>query len=327
MTSTSRVAVLNPLPVVLRHYALEMEDVFAATGVESYQLPFAGLEAMKKLDAVRSLRNVYGRACSWPTVVTWPTLGHLEPLLTAGQAGDAAVGVIVHDPRPLQKQFGLGRVATGIARTLAPLTAKRVRLLVHSRPAQQVLEQAGLQVALQLPHPVRRPVERPTTATIKGDPYVLVCGQYKPARDVGLLSELGPLIRDSGFVPLLAGRGWPTLEGWVQQSGFLSEADLEELIENASAVLITYKWYFQSGIALRAMEMGTPVVAVRHPFLEDAFGPDYDGLVERDGRAADWQARIALANVLREQTLAAHEAYWLRTVTAWGNAHTSNFAV
>jgi hypothetical protein len=142
-----------------------------------------------------------------------------------------------------------------------------------------------------LPHPImpRTPPEPRTTSEI-----VLVCGQYKPARDLVLLKHIGGTLRDRGLRPVIRGRGWPEVRGWDVQEGFLSEPALDASLAESAAVLIPYSHFYQSGVAVRAVELGVPVAGPQHPFLIDLLGPDWPGLVGTGG-PDQWVDAVATA--------------------------------
>jgi hypothetical protein len=186
---------------------------------------------------------------------------------------------------------------------------------VHSTPARDAVVAMGWPEPVLLPHPVLpRPVAGPGTSDV-----VLVCGQYKPARDLHLLEQLAGPLRDRGLRPVIRGRGWPAVDGWEVHEGFLSEPALDAALAGSAVVLIPYAHFFQSGIAIRALELGVPVAGPRHPFLADLLGDGWPGLVAGDGAASWTDATIAAAEhagdmrgratLLRAQCERAWDAY------------------
>ena len=81
-----------------------------------------------------------------------------------------------------------------------------------------------------------------------------------------------PVLADAGFELRIRGRGWPQIAGWDVDSDFLPEETLKLEIESAAALLLPYSYYFQSGVAVRAIESSLPVVGRRHDFLEAMLG-------------------------------------------------------
>jgi glycosyltransferase involved in cell wall biosynthesis len=284
------VSLYNPLPNALSHYEAALVDVLTATGTRCHSATAPSIEvhgrsvqqrasaALGDLSAhLRSTRR------DGHVIVCWPTYGLLEPVFWLPTSSRCAVSVIVHDPRPLRRQVGMGRVARalgGFAVRFGP-----VRVVVHSQAAARQLKAFGWERLNVLPHPLCRP--RTPSESGQEARTVLVCGQYKPARDLDLLDVLGPLLRERGYRTRVAGRGWPKISGWEVDDQFLSEIELDEYIRGSAAVVIPYARFYQSGIAVRALELGVPVVGPHHPFLEDLFGVGWPGLIPI-GDAAAW---------------------------------------
>lgn len=281
--SSQELAVVNPLPFALRHYTCEVQATLDRLGVGWSALSTAPAEGMEGiLGKVRMLGNSVqnerqARESNSPVLTTWPTLGLLEARLARPVKSSRLIAV--HDPDPLRSQVGYGRLARKWAS--AALPERRPTLLVHSelafRRVKELLPRHSVVSAL---HPILaagRGFERQRDET-----YVLVAGQYKPARDVELLLRLGPSIRRLGLEPRIIGRGWPPLDGWTIDARFVSEDELDSSIANAAALLLPYSRYFQSGIAVRAVELGTAVVGRRTEFLSGLVGSSYAGLVDSD---------------------------------------------
>ena len=81
-------------------------------------------------------------------------------------------------------------------------------------------------------------------------------------------------------------------------------------------MLIPYSHFYQSGVAVRALELGVPVIGPRHPFLIDLLGPDSPGFVDA-GNPARWADAIVRASArvpeLQERALLLRE----RCEAAW----------
>ena len=86
--------------------------------------------------------------------------------------------------------------------------------------------------------------------------------------------------------------------------GFLTEEALDAALADAAVVLIPYSHFFQSGIAVRAVELGVPVAGPRHPFLADLLGGDWPGLVAGDD-AASWTGAAVAGGGRRARASAA----------------------
>jgi hypothetical protein len=216
-------------------------------------------------------------------IVLWPLLGWYDLMLLTNR-GRGRMLVIVHDPRPLRPQVGLNERAGRLA---ARLGHRLPTVICHSSAATADATQAvrGLEV-WTVPHPILR---RDEVAQHKAErcgptknPVIGVFGQYKPARDLDLLERLAARWASDGWKGKIFGRGWPQIPGWEVQSRFLSEAELAQRVAEVDVALIPYRHYYQSGIAIRAVEAGTPIVGLANPFLEELLGSAYPGLVASD---------------------------------------------
>lgn len=288
--------IYNPLPEALHHYEEALFDVLSAAGIQARSAEAPSVEvlgASKWGRAKAALAELGAHAQdgrqSGHLIVCWPTYGLLEPALWLPTWRGSTVSIVVHDPSPLRRQLGMGRFAAALGGRAA--RASHLRVVAHSEVAAQRLRTIGWGDPALLPHPLFRARARALPAS--GEPgTVLVCGQFKPARNLALLTELGPLLRGRGYRTVIAGRGWPTVAGWEVIDGFLSEAELDLRIGQAATVLIPYNRFYQSGIAVRAVELGVPVVGPDHPFLAGLFGLTWPGLVGGD-EAADWVDAVA----------------------------------
>jgi glycosyltransferase involved in cell wall biosynthesis len=291
------VSIYNPLPSALHHYQTALVDVLSSCGIETRSagapsVELHGNSTSQRAQAALADLGAHLKAArrGGHVIVCWPTYGLVEPLLWLASWRRSTVSVIVHDPTPLRPQIGMGRTARVVG-GLAGRT-RTVDVVVHSQVASSELQAMGWTRPKVLPHPVCRPLPRPDEP---GDARtVLVCGQYKPARDLDLLVSLAPLLRDRGFRLLVVGRGWPDIAGWEVDDRFLPESELDQRIGRSAAVLIPYSRFYQSGIAVRALELGAPVVGPRHPFLIDLFGDQWPGLISAGHGAAAWAEGLAL---------------------------------
>jgi hypothetical protein len=281
----------NPLPEALHHYEAALLDVLGAAGVSARSAEAPSVEVQSasswgRAKAALAELAAHARAGreNGHLVVLWPTYGLLEPVLWWPVWRESTVSVVVHDPSPLRRQLGMGRIAAALGGRAA--RSSHLRVIAHSEVAAQRLRAIGWPEPALVPHPLFRvrPRARPDTP---GQGTVLVCGQFKPARNLTLLTQLGPLLAAGGYRALIAGRGWPSVPGWEVIDGFLSEAELDARIGQADAVLIPYARFYQSGIAVRAVELGVPVVGPDHPFLAELLGLAWPGLVGTD-EPADW---------------------------------------
>jgi GT2 family glycosyltransferase len=252
-------------------------------------------------------------------LVTWPVIGYLDIVLIAIFFGGQS-WLVVHDPSPLVRAVGYDR----FSRALASLFSRKVGLIVHSYEAQKAVlaRNASFRLPAVLPHPLFPPLPKPVQPTqVDGDlPIVRVLGQYKKDRNLAALREIGDDL--AGEVRLeIWGRGWPNLNGWNVQEGFVTEDEMEALILSADVIVIPYKKFFQSGIAIRSVEHGIPVVGPKSSSLTEMFGSD-SRLLADDGRRRTGESRWAEAvrwgvTSGRPETASAGQRLWAKTDRAW----------
>ncbi|MFJ3034739.1 hypothetical protein ACIPC2_10015 [Curtobacterium pusillum] len=289
------VIVVNTLGGALRHYTVGLVASIGASGArvsvdhvdEPSRTGGSGLGWVRRYvlalwSARRSARRSGARV-----IVTWPVLGHLDRLIVRVVLGRAVESsLVMHDPRPLVPARGYGRVARWIADRC------RVEVVVHSGTAAVALaEDCPDLVPVLLPHPV---VPRAATAPKQasgGRPVVRVLGQFKPDRDLELLAEIGAQLGDTHRLEI-TGRRWPAVDGWSVTDEFVSEERLDDLMATADAVLVPYKRFFQSGIAIRSLELGTPAIGPAGSSIADLY-PDDRYLPS--GSGASWCAAITTA--------------------------------
>jgi hypothetical protein len=135
---------------------------------------------------------------------------------------------------------------------------------------------------------------------------------------MALISALGQGLRDIGLQPVIAGRGWPAVPGWTVDEGFMTEEAMTARLRRAHCLLLPYSHYFQSNVAVRALELGTPVVGHRHPFLEGLLGLDYPGYVQDGDGMEMWIRAIERSIAIPPRSLAAPlEVYESRVIETW----------
>jgi hypothetical protein len=290
------VTLFNPLPIALAHYADEMAQTLSRLGIDTKRLSPSpstdarGVSRLRRVAAhMRAVHTVKG-SDSW-VLILWPSLGWAEPALWSSRSG--ASMIVIHDPVPLRRQYGLG----ALGRILAQVTLGRTppRLICHTLDA--ALSTAN-QLGLDPPPPVcLHPIltaaapEGPGAVSASSG-TILVAGQHKPTRDMALLSELGPRLRATGYRPRIVGSGWPPVDGWEVRNEFLTETELEREIRGSDGVLIPYHRYWQSGIAIRAVEAGVPTVGVETSFLRTLMGDGYPGFVHSASEPDAWLGAI-----------------------------------
>jgi hypothetical protein len=312
--TSGSLAVVNPLGAALDHYLDEIVAVVEPSGrtvhAEIVLEPSASGRGGTRwlIDYIRVLARMRRRPSDEPLLALWPVLGYLDFILIRVLVGRRRSWVVMHDPSPLVHARGYGRVA----RFLASRRWVASRILVHSEAAARVVRQQVQPVDIAtVAHPMLAP-------TAQGGPRSGVCvvrvlGQYKPDRDVDALARLAD-VGPPDWRYEIVGRGWPEVPGWTVDQRFVPEDEFDELIVQSSVVLIPYLRFFQSGVAIRSLELGTPVVGPAESSLADLLGAESPWLV-REGR---WLDAVRSAVGARSETseLAAHA--YARVVASWG---------
>lgn len=285
----------NPLPGALHHYEVELNETLRRVGMDLQRLETSPIEGAsgvggKSKMLTNALANVRRtrRDAVLSNIQIWPSLGLAELPLWRG-SDDHRHFVVLHDPTPLRRQVGFDRISRWAAARARGV--KLPRVIVHSDDAENVARPLlpGFEI-IKLRHPVLTEVRHPSPPA---QPSVLVAGQYKPTRDLRLLEELGPLLLESGILGRIVGRGWPPLRGWEVDSRFVEESELDQLLGSASAVLLPYQKYFQSGIGLRALEQGTPFITGRTSFAMDVLGHDSKLIYDHESPSSVRDAVVA----------------------------------
>lgn len=312
-----KITICNPLPEALRHFRLELAETLVRTGFQPEIAPAHGVEdrpgaAGKLIKLSNAIRNSqYGKSSFRPTIQCWPSLGLLEPLLWSSSTEPNYV--IFHDPVPIRQQVGFDHwsklLASRMSKKRGPV------ILVHSSDAFVEAEKLfpGLEIQKAL-HPVRSAV--PARNALGSD--VVVAGQFKPERNVELLAKLGPLLRRKGLRPRIVGRGWPAgIPGWDIDSRFLSEIELDAVIDEAAVILIPYKNYFQSGIAIRALERGRLSVSPENSFANEVFGSIPGSIYKSSATPEEVLESLVMVSSSRSAPLQALESYRERADLSW----------
>jgi GT2 family glycosyltransferase len=281
----SGVVIINPLGAALRHYTSELQNVLEAAGglvllTTSFPEPsatgrgrIAWLRAyVSALVEIRRSPSLRGARL----IVTWPILGYLDALVLRLFYGSGAT-LVMHDPEPLVRAVGYDRVSVHLAR----LFQKHLEVVVHSHAAEASVKSRGAYATLSLnPHPIlparQSPHVLPSGGTLT--PIIRVLGQYKADRDIPVLRAIAHSLGGGARLEIY-GRGWPAVEGWVVTEGFLSEEDMAARIRDSSVIVVPYIRFFQSGVAIRALENGVAVVGPKVPSLVELFGENSKLLV------------------------------------------------
>jgi hypothetical protein len=322
-SDTSRsVVVLNTLGGALAHYTDALVGTLRSVGTRAAVVAIdepsvaggSGLDWCRRyLDAVLRLRRT-ARRPGTRLLVTWPVLGHVDRLILAAVLPRRSdVTLVIHDPRPLVRAHGYGRVARTVARL-----GRRVHIVVHSETARVALQQECPDIrpdVLPLPLVTRDPAVHRSASdeAPRRRPIVRVLGQYKPDRDVALLEAVGDRLGATHDLQVI-GRRWPEIPGWQVTDEFVPEDRLDALMSSADVVLVPYRRFYQSAIAARCLELGTPAVGPAGSSIAD-FYPD-DRFLASD--VESWCAAIADAAAVSEtEVVDIGRRYQAATTAAW----------
>jgi hypothetical protein len=246
-----------------------------------------------------------------PFLQLWPSLGLLESLLWRSKQVNSAI--IYHDPVPLRRQFGYGGIAHAAVRLSR--IGRSPLIVTHSDDADAELTQTfPAHDRVSVSHPILSLQENGE----RDSEEILVAGQFKPVRDLEILGALGPALRKRGFRPRIVGRGWPAdIRGWDVHNLFVAEEDLSERLSIARVVVVPYKRYFQSNIAVRALEMGTVSVTPPTSFARDLFGTDSPAIVQRPDVVEDWLRAIDAVSSGKVEAETTFDSYIERCDISW----------
>ena len=242
-------------------------------------------------------------------LVVWPVLGYLDVVLLAMLRTRSSL--IIHDPRPLVSATGYG----AISRALARIFKNHVEIIVHSEQAAAVVRREAPTFTLTtLPHPMLEPVatDRPASEL----PTVQVFGQYKPDRDLDALSSIATGLQGlANFA--IDGRGWPELEGWTVRNRFVPEEEVDDLIARSAVVVIPYRHFFQSGVAIRALESAVPFVGPRDSSLSDLVGTSSSWLASSSDTKSWFRAVDNALGATRDGSVQAGKTWRIKSIDEW----------
>lgn len=332
-TASPRLIILNPLGVALSHYTDALTHQFADAGIETEVLSIvepsqSGKSRLQWLADYSAMlysagRRTRKRTSAEHVLLTWPVLGFLDLLMVKVLCGNSGV-IVYHDPQPLVRSVGSSQAVAGLIR----LVKRRPGTLVHSNEAAAAMTAVGLTDGLMLvPHPMFPPSDSGKEPAVNADtgnrPRVRVLGQYKADRDIALLTSLAGRLGPKYDLEIV-GRGWPAVPGWNVDPRFVPEDELDELIATSDAIVIPYKRFYQSGIAVRALEQAVPIVGRVGTSLNDLYGPQSRLLVaakdEVPGLEVEaWISAIEYAvGEGRTETLLAAKLFHEEATKGWG---------
>jgi hypothetical protein len=285
--------IINPLRHTLAHYegelletlthsvrnAVEIVDTVAGDGVAGSRDRLA-IAARTVRQRIRMARSISGQII----IVVWPIFGYLEPLTLMRLARHNTVYIVVHDPSPLRHTYGQSVWARRLFK--AAIHRGMIRVLYHTMHAQRVGAHNNGVRGVVVPHPIRlKPLsaDEPRRRTA-ARPVVRVLGQHKNTRSLTALTAIAD--QTAGSYELeIHGRGWPQVPGWTVTDRFVPEDEFTALVESSDCVVIPYDSFFQSGVAVRCLETGVPVVAPHHEHIAQLYGDDWAGTVRN---VSDW---------------------------------------
>jgi hypothetical protein len=310
--------VVNPLPHTLFHYQTEFEQTLERIGISSSTLNSAiveGLTGPKGRLAMlwNAMTNARaGASSSESAIQLWPSLGLLEPLLWQRIGARKPDMIIYHDPVPLRPQVGFGGIARLLARRLSKSRSPVVisHSLDASEQARKIFPTLDHRLAY---HPIL--TKRQSAQSHKTE--VVVAGQYKPERDLDFLGRIGRHLRERGFDPVIYGRGWPPVGGWRLVDNFLTELELDAAIDRAAFLIIPYKAYFQSGIAVRGLERGVISLGPRNSFSESLYGVDAPFLYNTEESVDHTMMRVEAALEHRHAASVYFDSYQSAVDESW----------
>jgi len=308
-----KVVLANPLAAGLAHYTQSLAHVLSVSGVASRRVEVLEPSSSgrgKVLWLGEYLEKVQSavRADKPDALMSvWPAIGYWDLVALKSLAGRRPVYLVMHDPEPLVHARGYGRTARLMSRRVPGSV-----IVAHSREAARIIARGGGAArVIEVLHPMLVP--RRSVRLKDGGPVIRVLGQYKADRDVGGLQRIAADAPENWRLEVV-GRGWPTIEGWVIKNEFVAEDQFDALVRTSDAVLIPYSRFFQSGVAVRALEWTVPVVGPARSSLRIALGEDSPWLV-RDG---DWMpALTAAVEAQRDVVASSALALYERVIKDW----------
>lgn len=298
------VYIVNPLPDTLSHYQDELVGMGSSLGL-AFDIDARNTNSVEGLGRIaKILRSVYlvgSRMTRYlskrsPILVLWPAFGYWDVLTWLVASWRRPIILVVHDVMPLRPLFGYSSLAIRAFGLVS--RAGRYSIICHTDAAHhELFELTGVR-ALVLPHPIM-PGKLEQSVAVQGSRRTIrVLGQYKQARDLEALKNLPYDLPNCDFE--IIGRGWPAMDGWSVTNEFVSEERFDALVHSADCLVIPYATFYQSGVAVRALEGHTPVVCGDHPQIRFLFGEEWCGLVGDTG----WTRAVSAALTVSKETLA-----------------------
>jgi len=204
----------------------------------------------------------------------------LSPANTAPLVGRRNV-VFVHDLAPLREPAWFGRAygawhRIGLRRIAASAKLLLVPSEFVSRELQELVGVEPERICVVPPAAASHfsPAAGPRPPALDA-PYVLAVGSPSARKNLELLDQVAPRLREAGLEVVVAGTGRSYLQGSVvgaRRLGYVEERDLPALYTHAE-VLAMPSLYEGFGLpCVEAMAAGTPVVAADRAALPEACG-------------------------------------------------------
>ena len=313
------VAIVNPLAGALAHYERETIDVLGTNGAayEVFRTPEPSTGKVSRQQWLVNYLSLLAAAARvtrrrGPTarvLVLWPVLGYIDVAILS--VLNVRVSLVMHDPRPLVRSVGY----SSWTRRMAHIFGSRIEIITHSSLAADVVaSDAGSLHQRTIAHPILEP--KPSKTGQPELPIVQVFGQFKPDRDISALAEIARML--DGVAQLrVDGRGWPAIPGWVVTSRFVPEEEIDALISASAVIVIPYRRFFQSGVAIRALELNVPFVGPRDSSLADLVGRESALLTDHALEGAWANAVSSALRLSPESGLGQGQSWRQRALREW----------
>lgn len=252
-------------------------------GRRSIPAALAGLgvdQRLVRLPFAHGWRTAWTRL-AWPPAERW--LGafdvlHFQQWMAPPQRAGLR-STMLHDLVPLRFPEWTTRRTRSMHR-LQYEAAKRcdVVFVNSAYTGRDVVERLGLEEErVRVAHPGVDPVFRPEGERADlGRPYALTVATLEPRKNLGVLLDALPRLRDDLSLAVVGAAGWgeqPRLDvPGVIRLGRVDDEELARLYRGAACVV--YPSFFEGfGMPIvEAMACGAPVVASAHPSLDEAGG-------------------------------------------------------
>lgn len=305
-----QIVLYNCLPTTLAHFNTELEETLVRIGYEPVsrkaEFPIDG-DFSRTKRAIGYLREIRSLARSDAmTISIWPGLGWADGLIC--HRSSSPLFSIMHDPEPIRPQAFMGPAVGRIAGKL-----NSANWICHTEIAARSAQKIARVDAAVALHPILTQKVSKTRIKTHERRTIAVIGQYKPTRDISILESIAAQANGE-FSLRIVGRGWPRVKGWKTESRFVEEEELDNILDTTDVVLIPYRKYWQSGIAVRAVERGTAVVGESTEFLKMLLGTGYPGLVE-SGTTQSWVDAIERTTSYDQRAI--HSTYQAAVDSSW----------